>query len=50
MWDIPDNEDADVTVEVTAGSWYWGFEYANGYETENLQVLFEYELPRSSCE
>ena len=32
MWDIPDNEDADVTVEVTAGSWYWGFEYANGYE------------------
>ena len=32
MWDIPDNEEADVTVEVTAGSWYWGFEYANDYE------------------
>ena len=28
MWDIPDTEDADVTVDVTAGSWYWGFEYA----------------------
>ena len=32
MWDIPDVEEADVTVEVVAGSWYWGFSYANDYE------------------
>ena len=32
MWDIPDVEEADVTIEVVAGSWYWGFSYANDYE------------------
>ena len=32
MWDAPDEAETDVTIDVNAAQWYWGFSYANGYE------------------
>lgn len=32
MWDVPDENETDVTVEVSAAQWYWGFNYGYGYE------------------
>ena len=32
MWDVPDVEETDLTIEVTAQRFFWGFTYPNDYE------------------
>ena len=32
MWDVPDVEEADLTIEVTAGRFFWGFSYPSNYD------------------
>lgn len=32
MWDVPDAEDTDLTIEVTAKRFSWGFNYPSSYD------------------
>ena len=31
LWDVPDEEETDLVVEVVAGQWYWSFSYEDDY-------------------
>ncbi len=31
LWDVPDEEETDLVVEVVAGQWYWSFSYEDNY-------------------
>ena len=32
LWDVPDEDETDLTVDVVSGQWYWSFTYEEGYE------------------
>ena len=32
MWDVPDVEETDLTIEVTAARFFWGFSYPSDYD------------------
>jgi len=32
LWDVPDEDETDLTIDVVAGQWYWSFTYEDGYE------------------
>jgi len=32
LWDVPDEDDTDLVVEVVAGQWYWSFSYGDDYD------------------
>ncbi len=31
LWDVPDEEETDLVIEVVAGQWYWSFSYGDDY-------------------
>jgi len=49
MWDVPDIEETDLTIEVTAGRFFWGFTYPSDYEKPEEFTQCDKEDAHPSC-